>query len=88
MAKILVFHYTDGGKLPKLNEYELNELKEKFHEELKNYPDVKFNGTFVDDEGRGICDWEAPDVDMVKEVIEKVLGEPPADGTIVVKQVL
>ncbi len=88
MAKIVVFHYSDEGKLPKLNEYELNELKEKFNEELKNYPDVKFNGTFVDEEGRGICDWEAPDADVVKEVITKVLGEPPADGTIVVKQVL
>jgi hypothetical protein len=88
MAKVIVFHYTDKGKLPKLSKDELNGIMKKIYDELKNYPDVKFNGTFVDEDGKGICDWEAPNAEMVNEVIEKVLGQPPADGTIVVKRVL
>ena len=46
MSKVIVFHYTDKGKLPKLSESELNELKEKFDQELKNHPDVK-SGWFL-----------------------------------------
>jgi len=87
-AKVIVFHYTDRGKLPKLSEEELNEIKKKFYDELKNYPNVWFNGTFVDEEGRGICEWEAPNAEVVKEIVKKVIGEPPADGTVVVKRVL
>ena len=81
MAKVIVFHYTDKGKLPNLSKDEVDEIMRNIYDELKEYPDVKFNGTFVDKEGRGICEWEAPNADVVKEIIEKVLGEPPADGT-------
>lgn len=89
MAKIIVFHYTDKGRLPKLSQEELNSIMVKIYEELKNYPDVKFNGTYVDDEGKGICDWEAPNPEVVKEIIKKVLGEPPVDSTTgVTKRVL
>ena len=88
MTKVIVFHYTDKGKLPKLSEDELRGIREKIDEELKNYPEVKFNGAFVDEEGRGICDWEAPNADVVNEIIKKALGEPPVDGTVVVQQVL
>jgi hypothetical protein len=41
----------------------------------------------VDEEGRGICEWEAPTTEVVEEIIKKVIGEPPADG-VVVKRVL
>jgi len=88
MAKVIVFHYTEKGKLPKLSEDELNEIMRKFYDELKNYPEVKYNGTFVDEEGRGICDWDAPNADVVNEIVKKVLGEPPLDGAVVVKRVL
>ena len=53
---------------------------------LKEYPDVKFNGTYVDEKGMGICDWEAPNA--VREIVEKALGKPPVDPVIVVKRVL
>jgi hypothetical protein len=36
----------------------------------------------------GICDWEAPNANIVKEIVKKVLGAPPADPVIVVKRVL
>jgi len=42
----------------------------------------------VNEEGMGICDWEAPNAEVVKEIVEKVLGSPPVDPVIVVKKVL
>lgn len=88
MAKVFVFHYTEAGILPKLSEKELRDIMKGFYEVLKGYPDVKFNGTYVDENGMGICDWEAPNADVVKEIVKKVLGAPPTDPTIVVKRVL
>jgi hypothetical protein len=55
---------------------------------LKGYPDVTFHGTYVNEEGVGICDWEAPNAEVVKEIVKRVLGSPPTDPTIVVKKVL
>jgi len=88
MAKVIVFHYTDKGRFPKLSKEELNDIMKKFYDVLKDYPDVKFNGTYVDENGMGICDWEAPNAEVVKEIVEKVLGSPPTDPTIVVERVL
>ena len=88
MVKVIVFHYTDEGRLPPLSSGELSDLKKKFDSELEKHPDVTFNGTFVDDSGRGICDWDAPGAEAVNDIIKAVLGAPPADGTVVVKQVL
>lgn len=88
MAKVLVFHFTENGRLPSLSKEDAEGITSKINEELKNYPDVKFNGTFVDENGKGICDWDAPDADVVNEIIKKVLGAPPADGAVVVKKVL
>jgi len=88
MAKVIVFHYTERGRLPKLSREEINEIKKKFYEELKNYSDVWFNGTFVDEEGRGICEWEAPNAEVVEEIVKKVIGQPPVDGTVVVSRLL
>lgn len=56
-------------------------------EVLKEYPDVMFYGTWVDSEGRGICLWEAPSAEVVKEIVSKVLGSPPTDPVIEVKKV-
>ena len=52
MAKILVFHFTEKGRLPKLNKRELDEIVKKFHKVLIDYPIVKFNKTFVNENGR------------------------------------
>jgi len=88
MVKVIVFHYTDNDRLPKLSKNELNEIMKNIYNELKNYPDVKYNGTYVDNEGKGICDWDAPNVEVVNEILNKVLGRPPVDGAIEVKRVL
>lgn len=88
MARIFVFHFTEKGRLPKLSKKELTNIRNKFLDVLKDYPAVHFNGTFVDENGIGICDWEAPGVEIVKEIVKKVIGTPPVDPVIVVKQVL
>jgi Nickel responsive protein SCO4226-like len=88
MAKVLIFHYTKEGRLPKLSKKELEDIVKQLDDVLKDYPEVKFNGTYVDENGMGICDWEAPNADIVKEIIKKVLGAPPADPAIVVERVL
>ena len=85
---IIVFHFTEEGRLPKLSGEELKKIRSQFLEVLKDYPDVTFYGTWVDEEGRGICIWEAPSTDTVKEIVKKVLGQPPTDPTIAVKKVL
>jgi hypothetical protein len=88
MPKVIVFHYTEEGRLPKLSQKELEDIMKGFYDVLKDYPDVKYNGTYVDENGMGICDWDAPNADVVKEIVKKVLGSPPTDPTIVVKRVL
>ena len=88
MAKVLVFHFTEEGRLPKLSDEERKEIMNRFYEVLKEYPDVRFNGTYVDENGMGICDWEAPNAEVVREIVEKALGKPPVDPVIVVKRVL
>ena len=88
MPLVVVFHFTEKGKLPKLSDEELKSVRAKFLEVLKEYPDVTFYGTWVNEEGMGICLWEAPSPDTVKEIVAKVLGSPPVDPVIDVKKVL
>ena len=57
--------------------------------EIEKHPGVKFNGTFVDDQGREICDWEAPSAQVVREIVKAVLGEEaPVDEIVEVKRVM
>lgn len=88
MAKVIVFHFTEQGRLPKLTKEQLIEIRNKFLDVLKEYPEVRFNGTYVDERGMGICDWEAPNAEVVKEIVKKVLGAPPVDPVIIVERVL
>ena len=88
MAKVIVFHYTDNGRVPKLGKNEFDGIMKNIYDELKNYPDVKFNGTYINEEGKGICDWDAPNVEIVNEIIKKVIGESPIDGLAAVERVL
>lgn len=88
MPKIIVFHYSEGGKLSKICPNELEDVKYRFRDILQYYPDVKFNGIYVNEEGRGISDWEAPNTKVVNEIIETVTGMPPIDGTIIVERII
>ena len=85
MARVLVIHHTDKGKLP-LKQLNKDELLSKAGEWLKANPDVKFNGSFANTDGVGICDWDAPSTEKVKVAIE-ALGVP-YDTIVEVNQVL
>jgi len=84
MARVLVIHLNN--RMPKLDEKAKRELLKKAQELLFKYPGVKFNGTFVDDDGVGICDWDAPDAETVERIVRE-LGAP-YDKVVAVKQVL
>ena len=58
----------------------------KVTEQLRNYPNVKFNGLWVNEDGVGTCDWEAPDAENVKKIVEAVGS--PYDEIVEVKKVL
>lgn len=92
MAKVILFHYEEN-KFPELGEEELKSVRDDFLEELKDYPPGIRVDTYVNQNGMGICDWEVPDqiedpVGTVEEIVEEVLGEPPADPVVEVKKVL
>lgn len=54
---------------------------------LEEEEEVEFNGTLVNEEGKEICDWEAPNADIVKEILDEVI-EAPYDEVIEVEQTL
>jgi hypothetical protein len=75
MAKVFVMRYNKG-KLPP------SAITDEFKQQvggaleayLKDNPGVKFNGLYVNEEGVGICDWEAPDAETVKKFIDGAGG--------------
>jgi hypothetical protein len=84
VVRVFVIHLNN--KVPKLDQKTKSELLKRAQEVLKKYPGVQYKGTFVDENGVGICDWEAPDVATMEKVV-KELGIP-YDKIVAVKQVL
>ena len=87
MPKIFVMRHDDG-LIPSddLDDEKKKEVAEKLEAFLKDNPEVKFNGTFVDEDGMGIDDWEAPDVETVEKAIEAI--GLPHDEIIEVEKVM
>lgn len=54
--------------MPDASQDELEDLQANVVETVEQYDGVDFKGTFANDEGMGICEWEAPDVDTVVEM--------------------
>jgi len=87
MVRVFVMRYNKGKLPPDEITGEMKEdIVKKVEDLLKEYPDVKFNGLWVNEDGIGICDWEAPDVDTVKRIVEAVGS--PYDDIVEVKKVL
>ena len=87
LVKVFVLRY-DKGKLPPsalTDEFkkQVGGAMEKYFEEN---PGVKFNGLWVNEEGVGICDWDAPDTESVKRFIDGVGGT--YDEIVAVEKVL
>lgn len=88
MPKIVVFHYTESARVPRLDAAACKAIREKFDAVIRDYPGVRFEGVYVGDDGRGICEWKAPDLATVNEIIVKVEGRPPIDGMVLVRRIL
>lgn len=88
MARIIVYHYTPAARVPALTPAQCAAIRQKFDAVLRDYPGVTFRGVFVDGDGQGICEWDAPSVAVVNEVITKVDGHPPIDGAVMVRQII
>lgn len=87
MPRIIVMRYDDGV-LPSdnLTDEKKKEAAEKLEAFLKDNPEVKFNGTFVDEDGMGIDDWEAADTDIIEKALEAM--DLPHDEIIEVEKVM
>jgi hypothetical protein len=69
MARILELHLTPKGRVQKPTTPEqLKQFKEAFQKALKQNPKVKYKGTFVDKDGVGICDLQAPNAEAVEKI--------------------
>jgi hypothetical protein len=88
MAKIIVYHYAPAARVPQLTPAQCAEIRQNYDAALRDYPGVVFHGVFVDSEGRGICEWEAPGIEIVKKIITRVDGRPPADDVVLVSKVI
>jgi len=87
LVRVLVMRY-DKGKLPpaSLTEEVKATVGAKVGKFLEANPEVKFNGLFVNKEGIGICDWEAPNAKTVEDAVEAV--GIPHDEVIVVERAM
>ena len=87
MAKVLVLRYNKG-KLPPsaLTEEFKKQVGEAMEKYFKENPEVKFNGLWVNEDGIGFCDWDAPDAESVKSFIDGVGGT--YDEIVAVEKVL
>jgi len=87
MVKVLVLRHNKG-KLPPsaLTDEFKQQVGGAMEKYFKENPEVKFNGLWVNEEGVGICDWDAPDTGSVKRFIDGVGGS--YDEIIAVEKVL
>ena len=87
MAKVFVLRHNKG-KLPPsaLTDEFKNHVGEAMEKYFKENPEVKFNGLWVNEEGIGICDWDAPNAESVKSFIDSVGGT--YDEIVAVEKVL
>jgi hypothetical protein len=75
MAKVFVMRYNKGKIPPSaLTDEFKQQLGGALETYLKEHPQVKFNGLWINEEGVGICDWDAPDVESVKNFIDSAGG--------------
>lgn len=88
MARIIVYHYSQAARVPALTPEQRAAIRQKYDSVIRQYPGVVFHGVFVDEKGQGICEWDAPSVDVVNEIITAVDGHPPLDGAVAVQKLL
>jgi hypothetical protein len=88
MARIIVYHYSPAARVPSLTPAQCAAIRQKYAAVCRAYPGANLRGVFADANGQGICEWEAPSVAVVNEIITQVDGHPPIDGAVLVKQII
>jgi len=88
MARIIVYHYAKAARVPPLSAEQCADIRRRYDAVLTRYPGVVFHGVFVNGSGQGFCDWEAPNIEVVKEIVTQVDGHPPLDDVCEVKKLL
>ena len=87
LVKVFVLRY-DKGKFPP--SALTDEVKNQVGGALENYykekPGVKFKGLYVNEEGVGMCQWDAPDTDSVQRFFDSI-GET-VDEIVAVEKIL
>ena len=76
MVRVLVIHCTEKGKLPKMTPEQGEELKKTVGKFLEENPDVTYNGSFLDPDGVGICDFEAPSAEVIERLVRDLVKAP------------
>lgn len=88
MPKIIVFHFSEAARVPKLTAGECTAIRANFDRVVVEYEGVTFHGVFAAEDGRAICEWEAPDAATVEEIITRVEGKPSRDGAVLVTKII
>jgi hypothetical protein len=86
MARILELHLTPKGRVQRpATPEQLKQFKEAFQKVLRQNPQVKYKGTFIDKDGVGICDWEAANAQAVEKICKEL--NLPYDTIVQVEEV-
>jgi len=71
MVKVFIMRYNKGRIPPaNLTEEMKRDITKKVGDFLKENPDAKFNGLWVNDESIDICEWETPNAEIVRKAVE------------------
>ena len=83
--RVLVIHCTEKGRLPKLTPEQGEALKENLTKALEENPEVEYKGTWLNPDGIGICDFEAPNTEVIESIVKEKL-KAPYDAVVAVEQ--
>ncbi len=73
LVKVFVLRH-DKGKFPPsaLTDEVKKQVGEALEKYIKENPEVKFNGLWVNEEGVGVCQWDSPDTESVKRFFDSI----------------
>lgn len=86
MEGILIMHYGEG-RLPKLSPEQISGLKAVLAVEIAKHPGVAHKGTYVSDDGTGICVWEGS-ITAVKSILKAAGLDIPDKDIVEVKKIM
>lgn len=79
MARILVIFQSQEARLPpgEISEEEAEAFKGAITDFVEANPSVNWDGFYVNEDGVGIAEWNAPDADTIKSFYAELEGVSP-----------